>query len=144
MPVNGFSVGRDVSLDLVSASGPPVSFGLLTGFQAKADTVQMKVKGLDGQTYPISLPDAHSGSFDFERTGPSLDDYFCAREESYFQGVTDENLYITETITEPNGGISQYRYDRVVLEYADAGSWAAEATVKQKVNWVAARKRKVA
>lgn len=142
MPVNGFTVGRDVSLDLITQSGP-LRFSLLTGFAARQETVDIKVKGLDGLIRNLMLPDGWQGTFDYERQNGQLEDYFCKQENDYFTGVDLQVATITETIKEPNGTISQYRYEGVVLKLDDSGDIKGDTTVKQRVSWMASRRKKV-
>jgi hypothetical protein len=51
---------------------------------------------------------------------------------------------ITETIAEVSGAITQYRYLGALLKLDDAGDYAGDATVKQKVSFVCSRRVKVA
>lgn len=141
MPVNGFSVGRDISLDIVGPSGP-IRFSLITGFQSKQDITEQKVKGLDGITRHVRFPDGWSGSFDIERQDSTIDDYFSQLEDNYYAGLNETPLTITETITEVNGATTQYRYMNVLLKLDDAGHWEGDKTVKLKVSFVAARRTK--
>lgn len=143
MPVNGFSVGRDVSLDLIGASGP-LRFNLITGFQSKPDITDSKIKGLDGITRHVRFPDGWSGSFSIERQDSTVDDYFAQLEANYYAGLNEQPVTITETITEVSGAVTQYRYMNCLLKLDDAGSWEGDKSVKQKISFMAARRLKVA
>lgn len=143
MPVNNFNVGKDVSLDIIGPNGP-IRFNLITAFDAKQDTSEVKVKGLDGITRPVVFYDGWSGSFSAERQDSTMDDYFAQLESQYYAGVNQSSLTIMETITEVSGAVSQYRYIGVILKYDDAGSWSGDATVKQKFSFMASRRIKVA
>lgn len=142
MPVNGFNVGRDVSVDINTSTGP-LNFGLITKFTAKQDITDKKVKGLDGITRHARFPDGWSGTFDVERQGPELDNFFAQAEDNYYAGVDEQGGTITETITEVSGAVSQFRFLGVLLKYDDAGDWSGDDTVKQKVSFVASRRVKV-
>lgn|SRR5574340_754645 len=143
MPVNGFSVGRDVSLDIVGPQGP-LRFNLVTMFSAKPDITDQKVKGLDGITRHVRFPDGWSGTFSIERQDSTLDDYFAQLEANYYAGLNESSLTITETITEVSGAVTQYRFVGVLLRLDDAGDWEGDKTVKQKLSFVASRRIKVA
>lgn len=143
MPVNGFTVGRDVSVDIITSSGP-LRFGLITGFSSRQEAVDIKVKGMDGLIRNLYLPDGWQGSFDYERTNGALVKYFCKQENDYFTGVDLQVASITETIREPDGTISQTRFEGVVMKLDDAGDVKGDATVKQKVTWMASRRKSVA
>jgi len=142
MPVNGFSVGRDVTLTIVTASGP-LNLNLITGFHKVQQTVETKIKGLDGVTRHVRFFDGWTGGFDIERADSTVDDYFAQLESNYYAGINEQPGTLTETITEVNGSISQYRYLQVLLKYDDAGNWAGDATVKQKLSFVASQRQKI-
>lgn len=143
MPVNGFSVGRDVSLDITGPSGP-LRFNLITKFSSKQSTKENAVKGLDGITRPVRFFDGWTGSLDIERQDATIDDYFSQLEANYYAGINEASVTITETITEVSGAVTQYRYMGVLLKLDDAGDWSGDATVKQKLSFVASRRVKVA
>jgi len=143
MPINGFSVGRDVSLDIVGGSGP-IRFNLITNFNSKQTSKEHNVKGIDGITRPVRFFDGWTGAFSIERQDSTVDDYFSQLEANYYAGLNEASVTITETITEVSGGITQYRYTGVLLKLDDAGSWAGDATVKQSLSFMASRRIKVA
>lgn len=142
MPLNGFSVGRDVGLDIIGPQGP-LRFNLITGFQSKPDITDAKIKGLDGITRHVRFPDGWSGSFSIERQDSTIDDYFAQLEANYYAGLNELPLTITETITEVSGQVTQYRYVNVLLKLDDAGSWEGDKSVKQRLSFMAARRLKV-
>lgn len=143
MPLNTFSTGRDVTLTLVTPSGP-INFNLITGFHSSPVTGQVKVKGIDGITRHALFPDGWTGGFDVERSDSTVDDYFAQLEDNYYAGQNIGGSTITETITEPNGSVTQYRYLQVLLQLDDAGAWMGDQTVKQKISFMAARRKKIA
>lgn len=142
MPVNGYTIGKDVSLDITGPSGP-LRFNIRTGFTAKQETNDIKVKRADGIVDHLVIPDGWTGSFDYTRQDSLLDDYFAGLEQNYYSGINNAPLTITETITEANGSVSQYRYTRVVLKYDDAGAKTGDDVVKQKISFMASRRLKV-
>jgi hypothetical protein len=143
MPVNNFSVGKDVSLDIIGPTGP-VRFNLITGFTAKPDTSDAKVKGLDGVTRHVLFPDGWIGSFDIERQDSGIDDYFAQLEANFYAGLNQSSVTLMETITEVSGAVTQYRFTGVLLKLEDAGDWKGDATVKQRIAFMASRRIKVA
>lgn len=143
MPVNGFSVGRDVTLTIISPSGP-LNFSLITNFHSKPEQTEKKVKGIDGITRHVRFPDGWSGGFDIEREDSTVDDYFADLEANYYAGLNELPCSITETIAEASGAVSQYRYVNVLLKLDDAGAWSGDETVKQKISFVASQRQKVA
>jgi hypothetical protein len=143
MPQNGYSIGRDVSLK-VTTSGGPLTINQITGFNTKQETSKQKVKRLDGVTDSLRFFDGWSGSFDVERSDGVVEDYFIALEANFFTGINEIPATILETIANPDGSTSQYRYERVILSLDQAGDWKGDSTVKIKVSFEAGRKKKVA
>ena len=143
MPANNFSIGRDVAIDVIGSNGP-LRLSQITGFDSKATTIELKVKPLSGPPIFAMIPDGHTGSFDIERVDATIDKYFAQLENNFYSGLNQTSITMTETITEPNGAISQFRYTGVQLKYDDAGSWKQDASVKQKLSFVASRKYQVA
>lgn len=143
MPINGFSVGRDLTLTIVTASGVLPVKGI-TSFKSKQDTNEEKIVKIDGVTDHVRFFQGWSGSFVIEREDSTLDDYFSQLESNYYQGITEQPVYITETITEKNGNVTQYRYQKVLLKLDDAGDWAGDRVVKQSLSFVCSRRQKIA
>lgn len=142
MPVNGFSVGRDVTLNINDQNGA-LTFGLITHFTSKPDVIDKKVTGLDGLARHVIFHDGWSGSFDLERDDNTLDDYWALLETNYYMGVNQQSATIIETITEVDGSVSQYLYTGVIFKLEDAGEWKGEETVKQKLSFLASRRLKL-
>lgn len=143
MPINKFNVGKDVTLTVVTGAGP-LSMRLITAFQSKQDTTEQKIKALDGITRHVRFMDGWSGRFNLERRDRALDDYFNQIETDYYAGIDETEVTITETITEQNGAVSQYRYREVLLKFDDAGEWRGDNTVKMTVSFLASRRQTVA
>ncbi|OCJ12470.1 hypothetical protein A6U86_05460 [Rhizobium sp. AC27/96] len=147
MPVNtGFgslNIGKDAVLDVILPDNSILPLAILTSFTKKQNTKELDSKGLDGINRLASIPDTWSGDLSVDRASSVLDDYFAQVEATYFATGTLNALRITETITETNGTITQYRYDGVALAYADAGTFTGDAYVKQKLNWKASKRIKV-
>lgn len=143
MPVNQYSVGKDVTLSIITPGGV-LNLLKVTGFRAKQDTIEQKIKPLDGITDYLRFFDAWSGSFSLERTDSTLDDYFAALEANFYAGLTEGPVSITETVQEISGAISQYRFTRVLLKYDDAGDFAGDKSVTQTMSFVAGRRLKIA
>lgn len=143
MPNNSFSVGRDVSLDIVGPTGP-LRFSLITDFNSRQEAKTQMVKGLDGISRPVRFFDGWTGGFDLERQDSTVDDYFAQLEANYYAGLNEASVSITETITEVSGAVTQYRYLGTLLKLDDAGNKSGDATIKQKLSFMASRRVKVA
>lgn len=143
MPTNGHTIGRDVSVQIVTPNGILVP-KTVTGFNSKPETNDVKIKPLNGPPQFAHVPDGWSLSFDIERANADIETYFANLEEGYYRGDDINPITITETIREVGGGISQWRYEGVSLKLEDGGSKAADQTVKQKVSGMASIRRRVA
>lgn len=141
MPINSFSVGKDVSLNINTPLGA-VKFSLITKFQSKMDNTEKRIKGIDGVTRIVRFPDGWSGSFEIERQDSTADDYFSQVEANYYAGQNEQPCTILETIAEPNGSITQYQYQGVMLKFDDGGEWMGDSTVKQKISFMASQRQK--
>lgn len=143
MPINGFSVGKDLTLTVVTGGGP-LNLSLITNFKSKQDTTEQKIKGIDAITRHVRFFEGWSGSFDLERQDHAADDYFDQLEADYYAGVLETEVTITETITEVDGSVSQRRYREVLLKMDDAGEWKGDASVKQTLSFIASRRVRIA
>jgi len=142
MSVNGYTVGRDIVVDLIGPNGP-LRFKVKTGFEAKPEFQSSKVNRMDGVVDGLEVPAGWNLSWDYERQGPEIDDYFAEREAAFYRGENLQPLSVTETITEPDGKVSQYRYVNAMLKYDSAGAKEGLTTVKQKTTAFASRRIKV-
>ena len=142
MPLNGFSVGRDIALDIVTQNGP-VTLSLITKFQSKPETSDVKIKGLDGVTRHLRFPNGWTGTFDVSRQDSTLDDLFAGIEAGYYAGLNELPGTITETISEASGAVTQYRYIGVLLTLEDAGEWEGDKAITQKLKFMAEQRVKV-
>jgi hypothetical protein len=143
MPMNGFTVGRDVTLNIFGSNGGVTNFQTITGFMKKQETVHVQSKGMDGVIRHLELPDGWSGTMTFDRSSSAVDDYFAQLESNYYGGLNIAAAQITETITEVNGATTQYRYTGVMMKLDDAGRSAGENLVSQSVSWVASKRLKI-
>lgn len=144
MPVNNFNVGRDVAFDLFDANTRQIIRpSIVTGFDSKQMTQRVQVKGLDGVVRFAELPEGWEGTIELERGDSVLDDFIANQEASYYQGANVLAGQITETITEKDGSVTQYRFEGCAFKLSDGGSWKQDAAVKMKLDWVASKRRKV-
>lgn len=144
MPMNGFNVGRDISVQIVGYDGTIKSFALLTGFDSKQNTNKVSIKAMDGIVRFLEIPDGWDGTFEYERQDDTIDSYFANLEAGYYGGQNIQSATITETITQPDGSNVQYRFTGVMFKLDDAGSWKGDQSVKLKLSWCASRRLKVA
>lgn len=144
MPVtNGFTVGRDVYVDLTLSTGPLRLPATTTGFDAMQETKEVTSHGLDGVNRFAELPAGWKGTIDMDRSDSTIDDYFAQAEADYYLGKIVQPATITETISEANGSVSQYRYIGVVFKFKEAGKKKGDDKVAQSIAWSASKRLKV-
>ncbi|MFZ6727343.1 hypothetical protein ACO0K2_17765 [Undibacterium sp. MH2W] len=136
----GYSLGKDVTLVIIKPDGSVLNIGKVTKFSSKQDDSTQKIKPLTGGTDHLRFFEGWNGSFDVERQGPDLDQYFAQLESNFYAGIQELPVTLQQTIVEPSGAVSQYQYVDAILQYADAGDWAADKSVSQKLNFMAARR----
>lgn len=138
------SIGRDIAVNCTLPGGGQLQIAGITEFDRKPKQKKLESHALDGITRTATIPGTWTLSFSIDRNNREIDDFFSAVEEAYFQGQTVENVTVLETITEPDGSISQYRYEGVSLHFEDAGNWKADSYVKMKLGGEASRRVRVA
>lgn len=143
MPANNRNTGRDISIDLATATGPLPLPPTVISIDFKPKYKTLDSTPINGDPMETDIPVGWDGMIEFERTGPAFDAYFAALEAAYFNGQNLQPGTITETILEPSGGISQYRYTGVTLRLDDPGSWKGDALVNVKVHAFAGRRIQV-
>jgi hypothetical protein len=139
MPANGLSTGIDHELVFNDISGVR-QFVTLESFTAKEDATTDKVVAMDGTVRHPKFHVGWSGSFMLQRSNNVMDKYIALQEASYYQGIDQVPMTITETMTEVDGSVSQYQYTNVVITLDSAGNWSGTEIVRQSISFQASRK----
>jgi len=142
MAANGLSTGIDHKLTFTDINGVQ-NFVILENFTAKEDATTDKVVAMDGTVRHPKFHVGWSGSFSLQRSSNVMDNYFALQEASYYQGVDQLPMTITETITEPSGVVSTYQYTNVVIVFDDAGNWSGTEIVRQRISFLASRRQQL-
>jgi hypothetical protein len=144
MPVGGQTIGKDVRLVIVTATGtldvPPAA---IASFSSQPENSVEQRKGLDGETRHLVTPGPWKGSIEIDRFDSSVEDFWARIEANYFAGINTPYGYIQETIQEPNGGLSQYSYEKVALDLKDLGKKIADKPVTLQLDFYASRRIKI-
>lgn len=141
MPLNGYSIGKDVKLTI---NGPNGLLRItLTAFDAKPVYTDLKASPLDSPPVHMSIPSGWKGTFKLDRQDSTIDDFLATNEAAYWAGQNILQGSITETISEVDGSSSRYRYTQVNLKVTDPGSWAGEKLVDQSLEFEASRRLKL-
>lgn len=139
-----FNIGRDVTLDIIDPQEGELRFSIITGFDKNARNQELESRPLSGEVLFTHLPDGWEGTFDIDRANGDLDRWYARREAAYFRGGRLTNVTITETITELDGSVSQYRYTNVSMTLSGGGGVRGNDKVTQRVTWRASRRELVA
>jgi hypothetical protein len=143
MPVNGFTVGRDVSIVINGPSGP-ITLNGITEFMAKGVYTTLKSKPLNGEPIHGYIPDGWEISFKLDRMDSGVDDLAAAFESGYYNGDNQPAGTINESIQESSGAISKYRFTGFVMKVDNPGDFSGDKKVEQSLSGLASRRKKVA
>jgi hypothetical protein len=135
-----FNTGRDCTIVLVGPAGQ-VQLDNVTGFNSQQITVGVKVDRLDGVQLDAELPKGWSGSLDVDRGSNSLDVLFANAEQAWINGGSYQLSTMYQYVAEADGSTTTFAYDNVALKLADAGNYAPDAVVKQRITFTANRRR---
>ena len=105
--------------------------------------VPIRVDRLDGVSLAAELPKGWEGHFEVERGTPVLDDFVSTLEQDFYNGAAAQSGTMYQYVAETDGSVSTYQYDGVVFKLASAGAWKGDASVKQKLEFFATRKRRI-
>ena len=142
MGLTTFSIGRDTQLVVMGPYGR-VDISHVTGFESRQLTSPIRVNRLDGSQLGAELPKGWDGSFEVERGTSELDDFISSIEQNFYNGTGTSPGTMYQYITETDGSVSTYQFDGVVFKLASAGVWKGDASVKQKLEFFATRKRRI-
>lgn len=143
MPANNRNTGRDISIDIATSNGPLPLPPTVLSIMAKPKFKTIDSNPINGVPQETNIPVGWDIDIEFERTGPELDAYAAALETAYFSGQNLQPGTITETIQEPNGAVSQFRYINVTVRLDDPGSWKGDTLVNGKLHAFASNKIQV-
>lgn len=142
MSLTAFSIGRDTQLVVMGPNGR-VDLSHVTAFESRQLTQSIRVSRLDGSQLGTELPKGWEGSFEVERGSSALDDFISSIEQNFYNGSGPAVGSMYQYITEADGSVSTYQFDGVVFKLASAGTWKGDASVKQKLEFFASRKRRI-
>jgi hypothetical protein len=139
---NSYNVGSDSSLNVI-ANGAVLSSTILTSFDFKQVSTQLKSVGIDGKNRYRELEEGWSLSMEFDRGSDTLDAFIAAKEAARYSGAPPPVMTITQTITNPDGSIAKYRFSGVTVKLENGGKWAGDSKVTQTLTGMASRRIKV-
>ena len=137
-----FSVGRDTQLVVIGPSGR-IDLAHVSSFEARQLTHSIRVDRLDGIPMGTELPNGWEGSFEIERGNAAVDDLIALIEQQYFNGTPAAPGTMYQYISEGDRSTSTYQFDTVTFKLISAGQWRGDSSVKQKLEFFAARRRRI-
>lgn len=140
--INGVSVGRDVSVTLVTPRGQ-LSIDITTSFDAKARYDRRRSRPLNGPPLAVPIPDGWEGTFELDRTNSQIDSFFAAEDLAYFAGRGISPSTISETIVNVDNSVSVFIYTGVMLMFEDAGRKQADELIKMRVSFEASERKQL-
>lgn len=142
MPSNKFSVGRDCQLVVMGPFGR-VDITHVTGFESQQMTAPVRVDRIDGTQLAAELPKGWHGAFDIERGSSAVDDFIAQTEAAFFAGTPVAAGTLYQYISETDGSTSTYQFEGLVFKLAQAGNWRGDQSVKQRLEFYAATRKRV-
>ena len=142
MPTTNFSLGRDCQLVVMGPFGR-VDLTFVTGFESQQMTHPIRVDRLDGIQMGAELPKGWQGSFELERGTSDADDFIAQVENGFYTSGTLATGTLYQYVSETDGSVSTYQYSGAVFKLASAGAWKGDASVKQKLEFFAARRQRI-
>lgn len=140
MAQQGYSIGRDTSVTVILANGSALTLGKMTSFEARPMISETTVRALDGVNDHLRFHEGWELTMEMERRSSALDAYWASVEADYYAGISDPPCTIQQTVTEPDGSVTQWRYQNCMLKFDDPGKWTADGTVKQQLSAIAAQR----
>lgn len=138
---NSFNIGKDAIFSIIGPYGV-VTLPITTGTYQQI-TDQITSRPLNQRPIFAAIPAGWSGSFSFDRTSSVADDLFAQMENDYWTGGVLYQFSVTETITETNLSVSQYRFNGMAIRLDDGGNFAGNAAVAMKISFMASERKKV-
>jgi hypothetical protein len=135
MPSTAFSVGRDCQLVVMGPFGR-LDLTHVTGFESRQLTAPIRVDRIDGSQLAAELPELERGS-------SAVDDFIARTEQAYVSGSAVPTGTLYQYVSEVDGSTSTYQYDQVVFKLTQAGQWRGDQSVKQRLDFFAARRKRV-
>lgn len=138
----GFSIGRDVTLSIVTDIGT-LRMSQMTSFMARQEIAELKSDGIDSVNREEIVYKGWTGTFMVDRRNNNIDAYFARLEADFYKGIR-HIATITQTIQELSGSISQFRFTEAKLKYTSGGEWAGDKLVKQEVAFFSSFRKQTA
>lgn len=142
MPVSGYTIGQDIKIDIVDASGL-VTLSKIVSFNATPVVTDKTIQPMNGTPEHLTFIEGWSGTIEGERDDDSVDSFWARREAAYFSGEDILSATISQTIKETGGSLSRYLFTKVQFKLDDAGAYKGNDSVMWRMSFGAGRRLKV-
>ncbi len=142
MTSTNFSVGRDCQLVVMGPYGR-IDLTYVTAFDSRQLTAPVRIDRIDGTQMAAELPKGWEGHFEVERGSSAVDDFIAQAEAAFFAGSAVPAGTLYQYVNETDGSTSTYQYTGAVFKLAQAGTWKGDSSVKQRLEFFAARRTSV-
>jgi hypothetical protein len=137
MPAAGRTVGRDLSIVLVDPNyngGMPLAFPVVSDVGFKQLAKMLQWVALDGTNSYAEIPQGWDVSLGIDRADGSVMNYFVQTEANYYVGASTSQVYLSETITNADQSVSQYRYVNGTMKLTSGGDYKGDDKVMIKID----------
>lgn len=145
MPVNGFTVGRDTTVNMTGPNGTNIILppDQVTNFDAKPLKREDVSRPLNSPPKFLYMPDGWRLTIEADRKDASLDQYMADVEQAFWAGAAVNAGTVFQTITEPDGSVTQWQYEGCQFWVEELGNYRADGKVAQRIEGAASRRRRV-
>lgn len=145
MPVNGFTVGRDITVTITGPGGNSIviSSDQVTSFDAKPGKRQVWSRPLNVPPKPIYMPDGWQGTIHVDRADATLDTFVNQLEQTFWGGQNVLPGSILETITEDDGSVTQWHFPNCMFWVNQPGTYHADGIVAQELDFCCGQRIRV-
>ncbi len=132
----GQSYGRDIRLDINMATGGVLTLPDITDYDVKPTNHTDTFILINGRPVHNVIPNGGNGTISLKRVDSTVEDFQAAFEANYYAGAPQLKGTLTETISNPDGTVSQYQLQGVSLIVEDMGAWKGETAVTQQLKFI--------
>lgn len=145
MPVNGYTVGRDVTITVTGPGNTSIVIpaAQVTQFEAKPLKREDWARPLNSPPKPLYIPDGWRGTVEVERQDASLDSFQANFEANFWNGQNMLPGSVLQTITEDDGSVTQWQFPQAMFWVEEPGVYKEPGPIKQRLEFCAGIRTRV-
>lgn len=129
------SYGRDIRLDINLPGGTVLTLPEIIDYHLTPKTHMDHFVLLNGRPVNNAIPQGGEGTIDLKRVDSTVENFQAQFEANFYSGAPQLKGTLTETINNPDGTVTQYQCQGVILLIEDMGQWKGETAVTQKIKF---------